>query len=219
MPDRHTRGLELLINLTAGTAPFLLRALMGSCRITVQNKALFDDAIRGTPYIGALWHQYVPVYMDLFRRSRFAVMVSRSKDGEIAARVLRRLGIDSIRGSSSRGGKEALQEMIATVRNRHTVAFIADGPRGPARVAKIGAVIAARETGRPIVPLACAVAPAFRARSWDRMVVPWPGSHIVVRFGEPIPVPPDASHEQCELIRRDLQEAITREERVACAAL
>ena len=94
-------------------------------------------------------------------------MVSRSKDGELVARSLHRLGYKTVRGSSSAGGREALSELTDLVRAGWGSAIIADGPRGPARQAKIGCVLAGRNSGAPLIPWGCYATPNIRARNWD----------------------------------------------------
>lgn len=104
-------------------------------------------------FILAIWHSH----LVLATRSRFprpiSVMISRSKDGELIARYFDWYGIDAVRGSSSRGGGEALRELIREARNGKTIVFTPDGPRGPARVVKEGVIAAARATGLPIAPI------------------------------------------------------------------
>src|SRR6185295_4715210 len=96
---------------------------------------------------------------DYFRGRKIVVMVSRSKDGELVARALHRLGYRTARGSSSKGGREALAELTDLVREGWGAAIVADGPRGPARKAKIGCVLAARGTGAPVLPWCCHAEP------------------------------------------------------------
>jgi lysophospholipid acyltransferase (LPLAT)-like uncharacterized protein len=88
------------------------------------------------------------------------------------------------------------------------VATPIDGPRGPARVAKPGLVFAARETGRPIVPIAWATDRAHVFGSWDRTVLPLPRSRIVIGWGAPLPLPEDGSDEALERARRALEAGV-----------
>jgi lysophospholipid acyltransferase (LPLAT)-like uncharacterized protein len=114
------------------------------------------------------------------------------------------MGFPVIRGSSSSGGREALHEFERYIKRGIPACVIADGPRGPARKAKIGCVAAARETGAPILTMGVSVVPCLRAKNWDRTVIPHPFARIVLSFGEPIWVPKDASREDCERIREDV---------------
>lgn len=134
------------------------------------------------------------------------VMVSRSWDGELIDRCLRRWGYDSTRGSSSRGGKEALAEMIdmAKVRN-YCTGLAVDAPRGPSRKVKMGIVIIGRETQTPVVPLVSWATRQIQFGSWDRMVLPLPFSTIVMAFGKPTHVRPGLASDDYEKIRQEIE--------------
>lgn len=195
--------------------PWILRAWFWTCRVTVLRPEIERSLRRRSPVIGALWHQYFLFYADYFRRRNYVILTSRSRDGELVVRVLRNLGYRSVRGSSSRGGAEAMHELIVRGRNKDTLVFLADGPRGPARQAKMGAVAAARHTGLPIVPVGAYALCAGRLRSWDRTALPRPFSRIILSFGAPIRVPPDVTPEGMESWRRRIEEAILACEREA----
>jgi lysophospholipid acyltransferase (LPLAT)-like uncharacterized protein len=96
--------------------------------------------------------------------------------------------------------------------------LVADGPRGPRGVAKIGPIIAAKLSGRPTVPMACAIRGGLRLRSWDSMRVPVL-ARIVARAGDPIAVPQEATREDCERLRQRLQDELVRTEAIAAEAL
>lgn len=115
-------------------------------------------------------------------------MASRSADGALAAGALAAMGIAAARGSTGKGGGQALAEMEAMVRRgvAQIPALTVDGPRGPGRQAKPGAVILARRLTIPIVPASFSCRRSWLLRSWDRMVVPQPFTRIVVAFGPPI---------------------------------
>jgi lysophospholipid acyltransferase (LPLAT)-like uncharacterized protein len=200
-------------------APLIVRSLVGTSRVTLQLRDLIERVRRREPFIGVMWHEDLLFYGYLFRGTGFTVLASRSRDGELGARVARGLGIRTVRGSSSRGGEDALHELIELARRGESVGFIADGPRGPRHVAKMGPIIAAKLSGRPIVPLACAMTRATRTRSWDRTRIPLPFGRIVCRAGELITVPPDASREECEQLRQRLQDELVEAESGAAAAL
>jgi len=222
-PSPVTRPRDPWFELGAASAgrlvPLLVRGLVASSRLTLQGSDLLERAHAGEPFIGAMWHEDLTFYAYLFRGTGFTVLVSRSRDGEIAERIARGLGIRTVRGSSSNGGEDALDELIAIARGGASIGFIADGPRGPPHVAKLGAIIAAKLSGRPIVPLACAMTRAARMRSWDRTRVPLPFGHIVCRAGRLLTVPPDASRAECERLRRELQDELGQAESLAAAAL
>jgi lysophospholipid acyltransferase (LPLAT)-like uncharacterized protein len=217
--QRRDFWFEVGVGFAACVAPLLIRGLVGSCRATLGNAHLLDEARRGEPFIGVVWHEHLIYLANVFRGTGFAVLVSRSRDGEIGTRIAHRLGLRTVRGSSSRGGEDALGEIVDLAQNGMTVAFIADGPRGPRREMKLGAVMAAKLSGRPIVPISCAMRRSVRLNSWDRMQVPLPFTRIVSWAGEPMPVPADASRADCERIRREVEAEMLKLEARAAAEL
>jgi lysophospholipid acyltransferase (LPLAT)-like uncharacterized protein len=139
--------------------------------------------------IYAMWHGRMWLLAARFPRRGVGVLVSLSEDGEVIARVLSRLRLVPVRGSSSRGGDEALKALEAWVSEGRSAAITPDGPRGPRHVAHMGAVALAARTGKPIIPLGAAARPAWTLRSWDKFQVPKPGSRAVIAVGEPFYVP------------------------------
>lgn len=217
--QRRDFWFEVGVGFAAFAAPLLIRALVGSCRVTRQNVDLLERARGGEPFIGVVWHEDLLYLADVFRGTGFTLLISRSRDGEIGARIAERLGLRVVRGSSSRGGEEALGSIVDLARGGASVGFIADGPRGPRRELKPGAITAAKLSGRPIVPIAGAVRRAIRLNSWDRMRIPVPFTRIVTRAGDPIHVPPDASRAECERIRQRVQEEMLKVEALAETSL
>ena len=124
-----------------------------------------------------------------YRGRRISVLVSQSGDGELIARTVARLGIDSSRGSSSRGGIAGMRSSLRKASEGWDLAFTPDGPRGPAREVQPGVILAAASTGLPIVPVAIAASRAKLLRSWDRFLIPLPLSTIHFVYGEPLAVP------------------------------
>ena len=131
--------------------------LIRSLHATLRVRHVRSENIQRLPqYILAFWHAHLLLMLHSRYRRPIVVMISQSKDGEYIARVFDHYGVDSARGSSTRGGTSALREMIRAAREGKNVVFTPDGPKGPARVAKEGIVVAAQATGLPIVPVAFA---------------------------------------------------------------
>jgi hypothetical protein len=174
----------------------------------------------GSPALGACWHgQLVPCGGLLRRRvlgsgRRLAALVSLSRDGDLAA-ALGRLGrLRVVRGSTTRGGLEGLFKLAKVVKREGAWSFTApDGPTGPARVAKPGTLVLAASTGAPVVPLACAADRAWRAGSWDRMLIPKPFARVAWVVGEPLSVPAGRSPAQLDELAAELQRRLD----AACA--
>jgi len=185
-------------------AGLALRALARTWRITWRGPDPLAAARRPAE-IGAFWHRDVLLIAALFRDRGFGAPVSRSRDGERIAAVLRALGFaPPARGSSSRGGAAALRGLVRSVRGGTTVAVPVDGPRGPAGEPKTGVLALARVAGVPVTPLAAAARPAWGFSSWDRTVLPAPFARVVLRFGPPLPVPAELSEDEEEALRRRL---------------
>lgn len=176
----------------------LISAYSQTFRLTVENEQAWRDHLeRGGTVILCSWHQQFFPFVRHFRTYRHfhpGLMISRSADGALIAGVARGMDWTPIRGSSSRGGLEAMRGMIRHLRRHRLGAHIVDGPRGPIGVVKKGVIHMARETGAMLVPVTAEPAAAWTFRSWDRFFIPKPFSRVCIRFGELIdPGPPDGS--------------------------
>jgi lysophospholipid acyltransferase (LPLAT)-like uncharacterized protein len=147
----------------------------------------------------------------LYLRDRgIVVITSENFDGEWIARIIRRFGYGTARGSSSRGGAKALVQLRRDMREGRPVAFTVDGPRGPREVAQPGAVWMASATGNPLLPFHIESSSHWTAKSWDRHQVPKPGSVVAVTMGPPIEVPHGADEAAIEAGRVALEAALAR---------
>jgi lysophospholipid acyltransferase (LPLAT)-like uncharacterized protein len=156
--------------------------------------------------IYALWHsQQLPLTLR-HRAENIAVIISQHRDGEIISRMVEGIGYRTIRGSSTRGGSEALGEFKRAGTEGHPLAITTDGPQGPPRQCKPGAILAAARTGLPIIPAAAAAERAWTFDSWDRFSVPKPGSIVYLTYGDPLIVPSDLDDESVA----DWQARVTR---------
>ncbi len=136
---------------------FLGSLFIRGLHATLRVKHVRAENIERVPqYIIAFWHSHLLLMLHCRFRRPISVIISQSKDGEAIARVFDWYGVDSTRGSSTRGGSAALRELIREAHSGKNIVFTPDGPKGPARVAKEGVVYAALSTGLPIVPVAFA---------------------------------------------------------------
>ena len=199
----------------------LSRILARTCRFEFLGKEHEDRIVlAGGQIIFAGLHESMMLLPYHFRdRPGGLVMVSRSRDGDVIADTIERFGLCAVRGSSGRDGDEALRAMIDGLRARPVSAgIIVDGPRGPALVAKSGAVVLARETGLPIVPGTWWARPVLRVGSWDRTLVPLPFSRVVFTFEEPIIVRADATEADIFAHRQELTRRLLEKQRLAPGA-
>jgi lysophospholipid acyltransferase (LPLAT)-like uncharacterized protein len=160
---------------------------------------------RGEKIIYSVWHENLILGLLVHKKQGVYVLVSQHFDGEIIANILKAFGYKSIRGSSTRGGKEAFAQMKQKMERKQTeVAFTPDGPRGPRREVKVGIVRLASETGAPIIPMAVAASRFKRLNSWDRLLIILPFSRCTLVYHEPIYVPANINSEKLKEHARQL---------------
>ena len=165
------------------------------------------EAGGGLP-IYVFWHDRIFLTTYWWRKRRIVVMTSRSFDGEYIARFIQRFGYGAVRGSSTRGGVGAVVEMARLMRAGCTTAFTIDGPKGPRYIAKMGAVLLAKKTGHPIVPVTMALDRYWTLPSWDLFQIPRPFTRARVYVAPPIYVPADADEETLNSKREELQRVL-----------
>lgn len=166
------------------------------------------DGQKAGPEIYCFWHQCVLPCAFYFRGSGAVILISRSFDGELITRILRRFGFDAVRGSSSRGAREGLLGLAEVVESGRTAIFTADGPRGPIYQTKMGPIKLAQMTGAPIGAFHLEPQSAQKMGSWDRFLVPMPFTRICVSWAQWTKVSSDLPLEQFETKRQDLNAAI-----------
>jgi lysophospholipid acyltransferase (LPLAT)-like uncharacterized protein len=212
--------------LAPPVAAAAIRALGATLRVTVEGAAALRHRWGAAdPLIYAVWHGrilMVPWFHARLAATRGArpvsVLVSRSEDGELVARYIRRFGLAAVRGSSSRGGGEAARALVARLRHGGDIAVVPDGPRGPRRQLQPGVVALAALTGAPIVPLAVAARPARRLRSWDEFMIPLPFARCALVLGAPLAVARDADRARAvKEVERSLDEVTAAADRLVGA--
>ena len=156
--------------------------------------------------IYASWHQRFFPGITLFsRRKPISIMISRSRDGEFISGIVRLLGWYPVRGSSSKGGRQALRKIKQLVRKGYKVGHIVDGPRGPFGVVKPGLLIIAQATGMPIIPIIISAEKKWVFNSWDQFMVPKPFSRVIIRFSDEMCIPKKLSLSEFEEKRLQIE--------------
>lgn len=163
---------------------------------------------RGQPVVFVFWHGQLLPLVHYHRHEGVVVLVSDHADGEYITRVIERHGFDTTRGSSTRGGIKGLKGLIRSAREGRDLAVTPDGPRGPARVFKPGALLAAQMTGAPIIPVAAGASAAWRFESWDAFLVPKPLSRVTLEYGEPRWVEREADEDALARHAREIQDVL-----------
>jgi lysophospholipid acyltransferase (LPLAT)-like uncharacterized protein len=173
---------------------------------TENEKAALSRSENGVIY--ASWHQRLIYHVHRLSDRNVIVMVSQSRDGEYAARFINALGLKDVRGSSSHGGMDALNELKGHMKDGVNGGMVLDGPLGPPRVVKIGTIILARMTGAPIIPIVWGADRCWCLNSWDRFIIPKPFTRISYCYDEPIWVPSSAKGEEMEEYRKILEDRL-----------
>jgi hypothetical protein len=165
-------------------ATALLKFAFSTSKTTVLNEEIWSTIDeQGAHCLAALWHENIAPTVYLLRNRGFTGLVSQSFDGELAARMLKKFDVRSVRGSSSRGGLKAMGELLNEVNETQLVGLTIDGPKGPRRKAKPGLAMLSAQSNLPILPIASVISPSRRLNSWDRMPLPLPFSKFVLKFG------------------------------------
>lgn len=189
----------------------LLASLFATTRCRREGAHHYLDFRRsGRPVIFVFWHGQLLPLVHYHRNEGIVVLVSEHADGEYISRVIRQYGFGTVRGSSTRGGVKGLKGLIRAAREGRDLGITPDGPRGPARQFKAGALRAAQVTGLPIIPLSTWPSRAWRLDSWDRFLVPKPFSRIQIVYGPARTVPRRADPRRLEDETRSLQEELDR---------
>ncbi|MCB0725424.1 MAG: lysophospholipid acyltransferase family protein [Ignavibacteriae bacterium] len=163
-------------------AQWLIPLLLPVYLLTVRTKIFGNVPEKNAIFI--FWHNKMLIGWRLFKGKRYTALVSQSKDGEILSRMLKKWKYNVVRGSSSKGGKEALDE-IASDKLNSSVVITPDGPRGPAGIIKNGALILSNKTGFPIIPVSISYSRSkVLSKSWDKFEIPLPFSTCTVKFGD-----------------------------------
>jgi 3-deoxy-D-manno-octulosonic-acid transferase len=192
-----------------------IRFVGASCRQTEEMTERFDEHARHHPCIAAMWHGQF-LLLPLVKQPGFDVdiMLARHRDAELMGGVLRKFGMRLIRGAGAggrrkdRGGVHAFRAAVQALREGRTVAMTADVPGGDARRAGLGVVMIARQSGRPVVPLAIATSRYMALNTWSRMTINLPWSNLGFAVGEAVYVPREAAGDELEAYRMAVEASL-----------
>ena len=206
-------------------AAAFLRLVWRTNRFSLDPPDVYDVVEPQMPAIFAFWHgqHFMTPFIKTKESHRAKVLISRHRDGEFNAIAAERLGIGTIRGSGDhgsafhrKGGVGAFKEMVRALGENYNVALTADVPKR-SRVAGLGIIMLARESGRPIMPFAMATSRFIRLKNWDRTTINLPfGQGALVGVGT-ISVPTDADSETMEDLRAELEANLNEATRRAYA--
>jgi lysophospholipid acyltransferase (LPLAT)-like uncharacterized protein len=218
--------MDPLLTFAPPLVAALVRVVGASLRLRAEGvEALTPSWAAARPLIYCVWHGRILMVPWLNARLReshgaraVSVLASRSRDGSLMGDYVRRFGLDVIRGSSSRGGAEALRALKTAVEAGRDVALAPDGPRGPRGQLGSGVIALAALTGAPVVPLGFAARPAWHLSSWDAFEIPVPFARAAVVFGAMTSIERGVDRERVRKeIQRSLDEATNAADRLVSA--
>ncbi len=202
------RNIAESMPLLPPLAAVAMRLLHRTCRIEIVGEENYRAAEGINPRIAAFWHFTYPSILYFYRDQGYLTIISRSRDGEFAARLVKGLGYHPFRGSPGKGGVAALKGIISAFQNCPGGGFVADGSQGPSQVAQKGLLLLAMYSGCPIMPVSVAADRNWRFRTWDRTLLPKPFARVVFSWGPMIRVERGASSAKIEEYRIQLERTL-----------
>lgn len=201
-----------LTKLVAWSVVVVLRLLFATCR---KQFLIFPgtngwDANCQNRFLFSVWHDVLFFPLLVAKPQNMSALTSRHQDGAYVAEILRLLNVEPYRGSTARGGAQAVRQLLNIAHQRH-ITLTPDGPRGPRREMKDGLVFLASRTGLPIVPAAFSCRRGVRVQgTWTDMLLPLPFTTTYCILGEPIHVPADLPRDEIDRNKQRVQEAMDR---------
>ncbi len=195
--------------------PRFYTLVLGLLSFTIRKSELYAERPKrvwdeGRYLIGAFWHQRLLMMPFIPFRGGAGMLISQHLDGEFITRAVKPFGIDSVRGSTTRGSLSALRGMVRYYQNGGNLAITPDGPQGPRHQVQMGVIELAKQTGAPLFPVAYGASRKKVFNSWDHFILPLPFSKVVYLWGEPILVPRDSDREEMERKRLELEDRLLR---------
>jgi lysophospholipid acyltransferase (LPLAT)-like uncharacterized protein len=188
----------------------LNRVYSWTFRLKVENEKEWMEYLKnGGTVLLCTWHQQFFSAIRHFQNYKVfnpSIMISQSKDGEIVAGIAERTGWHPVRGSSSKGGKRALQIMIDNFKKTKLAGHIVDGPNGPSGKVKAGVIRLAHVANAVIVPFYVSAENGWHFNSWDKFLLPKPFSKVSLRFGKMIKFESVKDEESFEEQRKQLED-------------
>lgn len=179
----------------------IINVLCKSVKVNRINYSVIEKLlIEKQNFVLAFWHGTMLVPWYFHRGQNFSALISQSKDGRLLANSLLKWGYQVTRGSSHKGGKEALETLLENSKQNFSIAITPDGPTGPPRVMKAGAVVTAQRSGIPLVLCGVACNKKYTFNSWDKFEVPKFFSKVVMKYSDPVIVDENLNREETSKI-------------------
>ncbi len=202
------KSMRLFLISTVGK--LIYRLWVRSARTVIKGEeAYLQLREQGKPVILIIWHGRIFFAPFFFRNKSIMPMISPSGDGEILVRLASGWGFKFVRGSSSHSVIRAWASLKRELEQGGVVVIVPDGPKGPGRKMKAGALKLSQATGAAIMPFSFSTPRKKFLDTWDRFLLFWPFHRVVAAFGEPRAVSPDLTEEAFEQVRLEIEEQLT----------
>lgn len=196
--------------------PLYLRMVLITSKIININKEKFNEYIeQNKPFILSAWHCNVFAGVIMIENLNFHILISQSRDGDLIDTIAKKFKNTSVRGSSSKGGIQALKTLIKLAKENKRIVITPDGPKGPAFKVQDGIITLASKTGIPIIAFHLESTKQKIAKSWDSTRIPFLFNKIIIRYSDPIFIPPNLSEQEFEFYRKLLEEKMMENVKLA----
>jgi lysophospholipid acyltransferase (LPLAT)-like uncharacterized protein len=190
---------------------YVINALCKSLKIIKQNYQVIEDLnSKNQNYVLAFWHGTMLLPWYLHGSPNFTALTSKSKDGDLLAKILKKWKYQVVRGSSSTGGDVALGIMVDYARNKYSIAITPDGPRGPRHKFKAGAAVTAKKTKIPLVLAGIAFKRKKILSNWDKFEIPYFFTDAKVIYSEPIYLDGNLTYEETSAVISKCDEELNK---------
>jgi lysophospholipid acyltransferase (LPLAT)-like uncharacterized protein len=168
--------------------------LCKSLKVTFKNREVIDTLEnQNRNFVLAFWHGQMLLAWYLHRNNNYTALISKSKDGDLLAKILKHWKYNVVRGSSSKGGEVALGIMVDYAKNNESVVITPDGPKGPLNRMKAGAVITAKKSKAPLILVGIGYNKKRVLKSWDKFEIPKLFSAAKAVYSDPVYIKEDLS--------------------------
>lgn len=190
---------------------YAITFLCKSLKIKKHNYEVIENLdSKNQNYVLAFWHGTMLLPWYLHGSPNFVALTSKSKDGDLLAKILKKWDYNVVRGSSSTGGDVALGIMVDYARNKYSIAITPDGPRGPRHNFKAGAVITAKKAKVPVVLAGVAFRKKKTLNNWDKFEIPYFFTTARIVYSEPIYVDDNFTYEETSSIISECEEKLNQ---------
>lgn len=177
--------------------PPLLFVLCKTLKVIEINKSAVEKLLsENRNIVFGFWHGKMIIPWYILKRYNPSTIVSSSKDGQLLVNVLEKWNYDVRRGSSNKGGKEALDLLIEDAKAGKHIAITPDGPKGPPQKMKAGLTVISKKVGTPVILVGAHYCKSKKLASWDRFEIPYFFSKVILKYSDPIYIDENLTYDE-----------------------